>query len=138
MKKDDVILLLAGLGGVAAIVALTIPLIWTIIQPKPVKPTGKPEGFVYNSPWGELAGERLWSQMETGGWREVYPNGTTVKYFKEVRREKLERCEGTVVEREDGSNFKVLIADRGCEKMWLFFQIGDGEWQFMGVMKSVK
>ncbi|MFJ3447306.1 hypothetical protein ACIPM0_03590 [Pseudomonas sichuanensis] len=138
MKRDDFILLLAGLGGVAAIVALTAPLIWTMIQPKPIKPTGKPTAFVYDYPWGELAGERHWSQVETGGWREVYPDGKTVNYFKEVRREKLERCGGTVVEREDGTNFKILIADRDCEKMWLFYQIGDGAWNFMGAMKSVK
>lgn len=138
MKKEDVILMLAGLGGAVAIIALTIPLILTAMKPKPVKLTGKPVSFTYDYPYGDLAGERQWSQTADGMWREVYPDAKTIIYFKELRREKLEQCQGTVVERDDATNFKVLFADRDCQKQWLFYQVGDGEWQFAGTMKSVQ
>ncbi|MBO3273682.1 hypothetical protein [Pseudomonas schmalbachii] len=138
MKKDDFILLLAGLGGAGGIIALSIPLVLAFMQPKPVKLTGSPESFTFDYPHGEFAGERSWSQIGKGIWRETLPHGRNFTKFKEIRRTNFGRCKATIVEREDAPNFKIFIADRDCEKQWLYYQVGNEEWQFMGVMKSVK
>ncbi|MNE35548.1 hypothetical protein D3C77_242110 [compost metagenome] len=138
MKKDDLILLLAGLGGAVAIVALAIPLVLAFMQPKPEKPAGIPESFSFDYPIGEYPGKRHWSKIDKDVWKETYPGEKIFNKFKEVGRAKFDKCEGTVVEREGATSFKVLIADRNCENKWLFFRIGNGEWKYMGEMHSVK
>ncbi|MCY1276887.1 hypothetical protein D9M70_255600 [compost metagenome] len=92
--------------------------------------------FSFYYSFGELAGDREWSQVKPGVWIEAYPNNKLFTAFREVGRMTNFGCSGSVVERQDSSGFKVFIPDKDCEKKWLWFQVGGGPWSFLGSMNS--
>lgn len=92
--------------------------------------------FSFYYSFGELAGERNWAQVKPGVWIESYPDKKLFTAFREVGRMTNNGCEGSVVERQDGSSFKVFIPDKDCDKKWLWFQVAGGTWSFLGSMNS--
>ncbi len=85
----------------------------------------------------EPPGRREWRMVNQNRWLEVYPDGRAQAYaVREVAQ--LGNCSGMLVAKEMEQDFQIFIPFNGCEKMWLRFRRGNGNWMWLGEMKEVE
>jgi hypothetical protein len=125
-----------GVGAMAMLVAVAVYLLFISSDNRNLP--DKPKNFQFNYPHGEFAGVRNWRYSPDGIWREYYAQDARFTQFKETGRTALNGCQGTVVTRVAVPSFDIFIPDRGCKKMWLYHDINQSGWTFLGEMKSVE
>ncbi|MGY6039356.1 hypothetical protein [Aeromonas sp. AE23HZ002T15] len=114
-----------------------IPSKGNILQSK--EAFGRPVKFNFYYQFGPQAGIRDWSQVRRGVWIEMYPDSSMFTILREVERQSVDGCDGTIVTQQHSQQFKVFIPDIGCEMMWLRFQLNDNEgWQWLGKMNAIQ
>ncbi|MFZ6692682.1 hypothetical protein [Undibacterium sp. SXout20W] len=85
----------------------------------------------------EPVGRREWRMINQNRWLEVYPDGSIQRFdVQEVAQ--LGGCNGMLVAKESERDFQIFIPFNGCEKMWLRFRRGSGEWLWLGEMKEIE
>ncbi len=92
--------------------------------------------FYFDYPF-EPPGRRDWRLVKPDRWLEVYPDGR-FEAFRVTEVAQLGACLGMLTQKENEESFEVFIPFDGCDKMWLRFRRGQGEWQWLGEMKEVQ
>ena len=98
---------------------------------------GRPVHFSFTYKFDQYPGIRDWTQVKPGVWIERYPDPSIFTAFRQTARLSVGNCLGTEVTRQDGSDFKVFIPDKGCGLMWARFRQGAGEWFWLGEMTDI-
>ncbi|WP_036625206.1 hypothetical protein [Pantoea sp. AS-PWVM4] len=106
-------------------------------QLSPADALGRPVRFNFYYQFDPYPGTRNWVQVQRGIWIEMYPNPEITTIFREIGRETVDGCPGTIVTQIKTQLFKVFIPDLGCKMMWLRFQYDDIQWRWLGHMNDV-
>jgi hypothetical protein len=126
-----------GMGAIAVLVVVAVYLLFANSDNRTL-PIQKPVNFQFSYPHGEFAGIRNWRYSSDGTWKEYYAQDARFTQFKESGRTTLNGCQGTVVARVAAPTFNIFIPDKDCKKMWLYDDINQAGWTFLGEMKSVE
>lgn len=97
-----------------------------------------PLSFVFDYAFGSMAGKRTWTQVRKGSWVEVYPDGKFFSTFELVETSSVKSCQGSIVERTDGTKLQVFIPNRSCPSPVLYFRVSNGPWNALGTMYDVR
>lgn len=100
---------------------------------------GAPSRFSLAYEFEPYPGNRQWTRVKSGVWVEVYPNPSIVSVHREVERQNVDGCLGTVVTPMEPGQLKLFIPDVGCARMWMRFKDGEAkEWSWLGRMSEIE